>query len=36
MMLTVLKTMLVTLKKRFNISKTKTINPRRDIKIIKL
>ena len=35
MMLTVLITMLITLKKLLLISKTKTINQKRDIKIIK-
>ena len=35
-MLTVLITMLITLKKLLQISKTKPINQKRDIKIIKL
>ena len=36
LMLTVLITMLVRLKKWLHISKTKTINQKRDLKIIKL
>ena len=36
MMLTVLITILITLKKRLHISKTKTINQKIDIKNIKL